>query len=332
VISNTFLYELIYAFPVMDEALAMYTDIVRICEQIAYVLLIAVLAFLLARVIREMDTVSLSVAVGVVLLCAICVFALRLLVDMTAVAHLVGIGTVSYGIISILVMALVMLLMILFRSVSNWSRRFAAEQVKAEYLARQQQYYKEMDTVSAKVRQLKHDYANHMSVIASMAERDELEEIQQYMQTYGGEYCNIDRYAVTGHDALDSLLSYKLMTCREENIDTRIKAVADLRSVALTPFEISSLFGNMLDNAINACRQLDIDRRWIRLDITTKGDMLCIEMENSMASDTREKRADGEHGMGLPRIKSIVEAHQGSIILSPKEDRYVVKILLPMTK
>ena len=56
----------------------------------------------------------------------------------------------------------------------------------------------------------------------------------------------------------------------------------ELERIPLQPQEQMALFGNLLDNAIEACETLKEENRWIRLTIRKSHQLLMIKIENSI--------------------------------------------------
>ena len=154
-----------------------------------------------------------------------------------------------------------------------------------------------------------------------------MEELHRYMKDYKEEYGAIDYYEITGDKGIDSLLSYKKMLCDTDGITFSVSAAGKcLSDTGLTSIELTSLFGNLIDNAINAVRGLEKDKRLIVLSIRQKADMLSISTFNYRDA-AANKANDGRRGMGLPRIRSIVESHKGVISIKEEETTYSVEIL-----
>lgn len=254
--------------------------------------------------------------------------AMFILLYVTEASAEAGFRSVWFGIAGLLILALDVLLMILFGRASVSAQRYTEERVLTDTLGREVKYNFEITSVVQTVRQLKHDYSNHMSVIAALSAEGDIEGLRKYMSDYSAEYGSVDRYALTGDNMLDSLFSYKKMICDADGIELKITALGDdIRRTGLSAIELSSLFGNLIDNSINACRKLESGKR-IDLSIRKMADMLSIRIENGRIEE-EEKERDGSHGLGLPRIKSIVEAHDGICTITPEKDRFTVEILLP---
>lgn len=146
-----------------------------------------------------------------------------------------------------------------------------------------------------------------------------------------------DSKVKTGNDALDTILSEKRLLCEREG--TRLTCIADGAALSgLSPADLYSLFGNLLDNAIEAVRRLDgAERRTISLVVSRRGDMAVIHEENYFDGDVRfegglpvsTKGDPLNHGFGTRSMSQIVERYGGSMSMRAQGDRFGVTIVLP---
>lgn len=329
VFSNTILFAIMSAISGKALIASLEPSTLRILVQTAYMAIMLLMVILVLKFTKDMDRVSSKIAAGALISCLISIGVMYLLLETTITAAGSEISTIKYGAVSLLMTAVVLLLLIMFGQANKWAQKYADERIVSESFKREVQYNADMTTVSQTVRQLKHDYANHISVIASMTADGDLEGLRKYMNDYKSEYGSIERFAITGDNTLDSLLSYKKMICDAEGIEFEITAVGDsIQHTGLSEVEVSSLFGNLIDNAINACRKLATEKKLITLSIRMMADMMSIRIENGRIISEEEKKGEEHHGLGLPRIKSIVEAHDGVCTIIPETDKFTVEILL----
>ena len=91
---------------------------------------------------------------------------------------------------------------------------------------------------------------------------------------------------------------------------------------ATLPFsdrEIISLFGNVLDNALEACERIQDKKRWIKIKIKKKNHLLYIETSNAIkempVQNQKEfvsvKEDEILHGYGMKNIQDIVRKYDG---------------------
>lgn len=144
----------------------------------------------------------------------------------------------------------------------------------------------------------------------------------------------------TGSMVLDTLLVGKTKDFRKHQI--KFTCVADgglLRGLFVT--DICSIFGNALDNAIEAVLLIeDPAKRIIHMTVTEKNSFVLImivntclnelKVEGGMPATTKKDRS--QHGYGMRSIKRIAEKYGGTATWVVKNEMFELKVLLPAKK
>lgn len=145
----------------------------------------------------------------------------------------------------------------------------------------------------------------------------------------------------TGDDALDTLLTEKSLYCTAHDITLTV--MADGSAIAfMDRSDIYSLFGNILDNAIEAVTLLpDSDDRQITFTLHVNGRLLRIEEENYYAGDVRldedglpvTTKGDRRfRGFGMKSIRRQVAKYHGEMTIDTTDHIFSLSIIIPMPK
>ena len=102
--------------------------------------------------------------------------------------------------------------------------------------------------------------------------------------------------------------------------------------------EVYSLFGNALDNAMRAVREVDDpDRRSISLVVRRVGELVSIHVENHFAGTLRFEgglpqttQESPGHGLGTRSMRGIVERHGGTLALGTRGSVFTLDALVPI--
>ncbi|WP_455137783.1 ATP-binding protein [Thermophilibacter sp.] len=146
-----------------------------------------------------------------------------------------------------------------------------------------------------------------------------------------------DSSVETGNEALDTILTEKGLTCSGEGIVLTV--VADGAALGfMAPADIYALFGNALDNAIDAARAVaDPERRAISISVRRRGNMAAVSVENCCAAEPRfsaeglpltTKTDTANHGFGVRSMRAIARRYGGSLHAGAQDGVFYLNVLL----
>ena len=202
---------------------------------------------------------------------------------------------------------------------------------RVQQMESQRDYYKARTSEEERVRAIYHDLKNHLLVMES---RQNTEETRRMAETLRSQIEDYEDYVHTGNDFLDIILKDKAAKAREKQID--FSAMVDFNGIDfIEPLDISTIFGNAIDNAIEASEKLPEERRLVTVRAERVRDMLLIAVENNILPGTQApegttKKDRFVHGFGIPNIKKAVEKYGGQYSFRQENDTYQLKMLLPM--
>ena len=199
----------------------------------------------------------------------------------------------------------------------------------------EQQKYKELSAAVEKNRELVHDVKNHYLVIREYVRDGDYESLAGYIDGLHKDFVRTDSWVYTGNFVLDLILGQKRLTAQGQGFSFELQA-SPLSGLPFSDREICSLFGNLLDNAIEACeraRQRKEEKAAaksapgsegipeIMVKIEQQNQMLFIEISNSTDEIPEQKERGFQsskkdpslHGYGLKSVERIVEDHDGVI-------------------
>ena len=144
----------------------------------------------------------------------------------------------------------------------------------------------------------------------------------------------------TGNEALDIILTEKNRICAEKNIEATI--IADGRALSfISAADIYSIFGNILDNAIEASEKLqEDDMKQISLVAAEDSGVIRIRVQNYFSETPKQdgdsfhttKKDTDAHGFGIKSVKYIVEKYGGVVTTEISGSTFLLNILLPQSE
>lgn len=185
-----------------------------------------------------------------------------------------------------------------------------------------------IDLVNMKCHDMKHQL--HSIGQQRTIDPTALQEMERAISIY-------DSMVKTGSPALDIILAEKNLRCQKNSVF--ISCMADGERLSfMNDADIYSLFGNLLDNAIQAVTSLDKDMRVVSLTVKTEGEFLSINSHNYYSGDIlmshgvpkTQSPDKNYHGFGVKSMKMVVEKYGGEISFSAKEQVFNLNILFPL--
>lgn len=191
------------------------------------------------------------------------------------------------------------------------------------------------------LRQWKHDYNNHLIAIQGLIDDHAYDQLKQYVihqqETLSENFLTIN----TGHNIIDAILTDKFTAARKENIHFSYSVLLP-KPFPIDDIELTGILGNLLDNALEACKQIPSGQSpapYIRVTIAPKRNMLHIFIENSASGNyvydhngyLKTTKPDNEiHGNGLAHVAEIAAKHSGFCKTDAKPDRFSINVYIPL--
>lgn len=184
------------------------------------------------------------------------------------------------------------------------------------------------------VRGWKHDMKNQLNTVSSLVSHNQTKEALEYIDKIYGEMDQSTLLFQTGNVVLDAVISNKAMRAKADGIIFTCELHTEI-PIPLTPSECTSVFGNILDNAIDANNQITDGSKWIKLKIISHNRMIQILMENRCDGNYemhngnfKSKKGEG-HGIGLKQVERIVLKYGGFYRYMPDNDIFKILISIP---
>ena len=191
----------------------------------------------------------------------------------------------------------------------------------------------EVRSIHSEMRGYKHDFHHHLQTLKGQLEAGEVDRAIAYIEQLDRNLQGVDTLLKTGNVTVDAILSAKIAQARAEGIAVTVQANLP-RELTLSDLELSIVIGNLLDNAIEACRKAE-GEKFLRLTLRIKGSMLYFYLLNS-AGKKRAKIGSlfrtgksGAHGFGLHRAEAIVRQHGGWVKYNSEDGAFTSEFLVP---
>ncbi len=203
-----------------------------------------------------------------------------------------------------------------------------------EYQTQQsRQHLEEVRSIHKEMRGYKHDFHNHLQTLKIYLDAGDVERAKEYLLELDSRLMEVDTLLKTGNASLDAILSAKIAQAKSEGVAVTVKANVP-EGLKVSDLELSIVVGNLLDNAIEACRD-SRGGKFIRLFIGMKGKMLYFSMLNSAGAKQKkvgslfQSGKSGVHGFGLRRAEAILKDHGGWVKYNSEDGAFTSEFLVP---
>lgn len=184
-----------------------------------------------------------------------------------------------------------------------------------------------------KSRQINHNINNHLQCLLGLLNQNDIEGSKSYL-TGLVKSVNKSHLIMTGNNAIDSMINYKAGIIEEKKFDF-ITDVHIPEKLNISQIDITTLLGNLFDNAIEAVENIN-DNRFIALYIKYDKSNIFITMKNTFSGEMivengkykTLKKDKKNHGIGLKSVYQIVERYNGLIRINTDNNVFTVNILL----
>jgi len=189
------------------------------------------------------------------------------------------------------------------------------------------------------LRLLTHDMKNHFIALKKIVECADLSQLNDYLTTLLLTFKVNDKYVEAGNELLDGFLAEKIAEAEKDAID--ISIILDFRPAAfMSDVDICTIFGNALDNAIEATRQVvNPADRYIDVYCSSNAGQMAISFANSYVGTISQvnglpattKAFTKHHGYGLSSITKTIQKYDGIIsINTDTHKKFILTVMFPL--
>ncbi len=180
---------------------------------------------------------------------------------------------------------------------------------------------------------LRHDCKHHLHVAQILLETGQIEEARAYLLAFGikCDECVVTRFCSS--PAVNALLIGYQKKCQIKNI--QFSAVLELpENPPMDSFELCTLLGNLLENALEACQSAPEGNRQMILRGAPQGGHLMITVKNTFDGTVLKEeghiisKKGSAGGLGIKSIKAIASRHNGEYMPQWDDQSFTASVML----
>lgn len=193
--------------------------------------------------------------------------------------------------------------------------------------------YTEMNKQYERSRKVIHDIKKHLNVLSELNHKDN-QKTNTYSEMIEKEVDSLFSGFQCSNKILSIVFSQKISLAESLKINVETK-VEDINFDFMSDLDITALFANIWDNAIEACKKAE--GKYIVFEISQVNGFILITEKNSF--NGKIKRSNGRilsskknhTGVGLSIIKSTVEKYKGLFTSNIENKTFCIEITIPIT-
>ncbi len=183
-------------------------------------------------------------------------------------------------------------------------------------------------------RRARHDMRHHMIIMEDCLNEGDYDRLKAYISQFTETVPDNEAFQFCKHRAINVLLLYYGRQASDNHIDFQVDlSIADEMSVS--DADISVLLGNLLENALHACKDANLSSKKIIIRGTGTKDALFFTIDNSFDNQI-VKNTKGQllttkktgTGIGVESAKNIVSRYNGAFTTEQKDDMFYVSFML----
>lgn len=214
-------------------------------------------------------------------------------------------------------------------------------QTKLEYelMKEKEKYSKEsMEIIkrsNEELREFKHDLKNYLLPLQEAMETMPQSEMAKVWEKINQKIEDVQTLIQTGNSYVDSMINTKITLARSEKVDVKCTILSKMEGI--DDLEFCSVFGNLMDNAIEAERKV-IKKKEIIIFVEEKMGYLRLEIQNKIeksvlnenSSLNTTKKDTSSHGIGHKSIKRTMQKVGGALKYYETGDLFCAEAVFPI--
>ena len=241
-----------------------------------------------------------------------------------------------YYVIAIVLIVLNMVVFHLINEILENSQRIREADVLKQQSIGQLELYNSLRKNYDIQRKRTHEYKNQIMCIDSLLKKKNYNKLEEYINStfdkLDGQLDMVD----TNNEVVNAVINAKYYEALQNDVLFILK-INDLSHIKVSDEDIVTILSNLLDNAIEAAGQCEIDKRTVGIKLLYEDDVLSIAVSNSYKTEP-EIMEDGymrtikddkeQHGLGIRNVVATLEKYNAEYIIDYKNGEFVFSIIM----
>lgn len=200
-------------------------------------------------------------------------------------------------------------------------------------LALEREYYQAIVAHIDETKAARHDLRHHLALIQGYLSAGDNQKLKEYIGQYQQTVAEDSAFTLCKNYAVDTIARHYIEQAKSAGVCTDVLLNLPER-IAIAESDLCVVFGNLLENALEACKRQKNGERFITVSAALAGDYMVITVDNSFEepilkenksflSSKREGR-----GIGISSIQAVTEKYDGQAKFEFSEHVFRSSVLL----
>lgn len=206
-------------------------------------------------------------------------------------------------------------------------QEFFQQQIRA-----QSKHLNDILIAQKQVKKMRHDLANHNILLQTYFENHDWEAGLDYVKKMSPKAVFKEDIIETGNSAFDAIINTKRSIALSKNISFDAKLQIP-ENIFVDAVDICIIFGNALDNSIEACEKVKEGKRTIFISAVYEDNSLICKIVNSAVKSNGKflhttKSDKQNHGLGIENIRSALSKYKNVCRFKQIENEFILSFVI----
>ncbi len=203
-----------------------------------------------------------------------------------------------------------------------------------ESIKKMTEHYIQLGEKETELRKFRHDIKNHMLVLISLINERKNEEAIKYIEGMSVLIEKTKPRFDSGNYIADAIINSKYILAESNNINLNLSGF--IVSEEIENIDMVILLSNLLDNAIDGCKEIEGNKEINIYSVISKGVWTLtvenpidkkVEINNAGRGDTT-KEDKKLHGYGLINIEGVAKKYGGMMKIKIEDGKFINKVVI----
>lgn len=147
-------------------------------------------------------------------------------------------------------------------------------------ISEQEELFKDFENSIKEIKETKHNLRHQLLLIKEYIDTDDKEHLLEYLDKIQYPLSKNIGPALCKNRTANAVISHYVKIAQEESIEVSLNLQLP-EVMNICDEDLCVIFGNCLENAVEACRRMKSGQRYIHLSALYKGNFLAITLDNS---------------------------------------------------